>query len=129
MPLRIKHVARGSFDDKDPGRALQTELVPDATVQQAFERETSAFLASANDYAEKTDAVLRAALAHLWFVTIHAFRRWQWPDCARLPTGRSRALTGVPSVSTACPRNYLRAAEDRRPMVSSRSGVGEKEGL
>ena len=33
----------------------------------------SAFLAWANDAADKTDAVLRAASAHLWFVTIHPF--------------------------------------------------------
>jgi Fic family protein len=36
-------------------------------------REMSAFLAWSNDAADKTDAVLRAALAHLWFVTIHPF--------------------------------------------------------
>ena len=38
-----------------------------------LERETSAFLTRANDAGDKTDAVLRAALAHLWFVTIHPF--------------------------------------------------------
>ena len=36
-------------------------------------REMSAFLTWANDSDDKTDAVLRAALAHLWFVTIHPF--------------------------------------------------------
>jgi Fic family protein len=36
-------------------------------------KEMSAFLAWANDTADKTDTVLRAALAHLWFVTIHPF--------------------------------------------------------
>jgi Fic family protein len=35
--------------------------------------EMSAFLTWANDTADKTDPVLRAALAHLWFVTIHPF--------------------------------------------------------
>ena len=35
--------------------------------------EVSRFLAWANDARDKTDAVLRAALAHLWFVTIHPF--------------------------------------------------------
>jgi Fic family protein len=38
-----------------------------------IEREMSGFLTWANDAADKTDAVLRAALAHLWFVTIHPF--------------------------------------------------------
>ena len=36
-------------------------------------REMSAFLTWANDASDKTDTVLRAALAHLWFVTIHPF--------------------------------------------------------
>jgi len=35
--------------------------------------EMSAFLAWANGAGDRTDAVLRAALAHLWFVTIHPF--------------------------------------------------------
>ena len=35
--------------------------------------EMSAFLAWANDASDRTDAVLRAALAHLRFVTIHPF--------------------------------------------------------
>jgi Fic family protein len=33
----------------------------------------SVFLAWANDTGDRTDMVLRAALAHLWFVTIHPF--------------------------------------------------------
>jgi Fic family protein len=33
----------------------------------------SAFFAWANDASDKADPVLRAALAHLWFVTIHPF--------------------------------------------------------
>ena len=36
-----------------------------------LEKEMSAFLAWANDRRDRTDMVLRAALAHLWFVTIH----------------------------------------------------------
>ena len=39
----------------------------------ALESEVSAFLAWANDSNDRTDAVLRAALAHLWFVTLHPF--------------------------------------------------------
>jgi Fic family protein len=35
--------------------------------------EMSAFLSWANDAGDKTDAVLKAALSHLWFVTIHPF--------------------------------------------------------
>jgi Fic family protein len=38
-----------------------------------LEKEMSAFLAWANDSEDRTDMVLRAALAHLWFVTIHPF--------------------------------------------------------
>lgn len=44
-----------------------------APAASLLEREISAFLTWANDAADKTDAVLRAALAHLWFVTIHPF--------------------------------------------------------
>ena len=36
-------------------------------------REMSAFLKWANADGDKTDAVFRAALAHLWFVTVHPF--------------------------------------------------------
>jgi Fic family protein len=36
-------------------------------------QEMSAFLDWANDHGDKTDAVLKAAIAHLWFVTIHPF--------------------------------------------------------
>ena len=35
--------------------------------------EMAQLLAWANDASDKTDAVLRAALAHLWFVTVHPF--------------------------------------------------------
>jgi Fic family protein len=42
-----------------------------APAASLLEREMSAFLTWANDTEDKTDAVLRAALAHLWFVTIH----------------------------------------------------------
>ena len=36
-------------------------------------QQMSGFLTWANDAGDKTDAVLRAALAHLWFVTVHPF--------------------------------------------------------
>lgn len=45
----------------------------EAPAAPLVEREMSTFLAWANDASDKTDAVLRAALAHLWFVTIHPF--------------------------------------------------------
>ncbi len=45
----------------------------EAPAAPLLEREMSAFLAWANDSRDKTDLVLRAALAHLWFVTIHPF--------------------------------------------------------
>jgi Fic family protein len=45
----------------------------EAPAASLIEREMSAFLTWANDDPDKTDAVLRAALAHLWFVTIHPF--------------------------------------------------------
>jgi len=45
----------------------------EAPAASRLDAEMSWFLAWANDAADKTDAVLRAALAHLWFVTIHPF--------------------------------------------------------
>jgi len=45
----------------------------EAPAATRLEQETAAFFAWANGTADKTDMVLRAALAHLWFVTIHPF--------------------------------------------------------
>jgi Fic family protein len=45
----------------------------EAPAAALLDRDMSAFIAWANDTADKTDRVLRAALAHLWFVTIHPF--------------------------------------------------------
>jgi Fic family protein len=45
----------------------------EAPAASLLDREMSAFLVWANDSADKTDMVLRAALAHLWFVTVHPF--------------------------------------------------------
>jgi len=45
----------------------------EAPTASRLEQEMSAFLTWANDAGDKTDPVLRAALAHLWFVTIHPF--------------------------------------------------------
>lgn len=45
----------------------------EAPAAAVLEKEISAFLAWANDSTVKTDAVLRAALGHLWFVTVHPF--------------------------------------------------------
>ncbi len=49
------------------------EVHYEAPAAPLLEKEMSAFLAWANDSGDKTDSVLRAALAHLWFVTIHPF--------------------------------------------------------
>ena len=45
----------------------------EAPAAPLLDKEMSAFLAWANDTGDRTDMVLRAALAHLWFVTIHPF--------------------------------------------------------
>lgn len=55
------------------GPAGKEKVHYEAPAAPSIERDVSAFLAWANDPADKTDAVLRAALAHLWFVTIHPF--------------------------------------------------------
>jgi Fic family protein len=45
----------------------------EAPAASRLEKEMAAFLAWANESEDRTDPVLRAALAHLWFVTIHPF--------------------------------------------------------
>ncbi len=45
----------------------------EAPAASLLDQEMSRFFAWANDAADKTDPVLRTALAHLWFVTIHPF--------------------------------------------------------
>jgi Fic family protein len=45
----------------------------EAPAASVLDQEMSRFFDWANDAADKTDPVLRAALAHLWFVTIHPF--------------------------------------------------------
>jgi Fic family protein len=45
----------------------------EAPAARLLDKEMSAFLAWTNDEKDRTDMVLRAALAHLWFVTIHPF--------------------------------------------------------
>jgi Fic family protein len=45
----------------------------EAPAASLLEKEMAAFLEWANDASDKTDAVLKAALAHLWFVTVHPF--------------------------------------------------------
>lgn len=45
----------------------------EAPAAPRLDKEMSTFLAWANDSGDRTDMVLRAALAHLWFVTIHPF--------------------------------------------------------
>ncbi len=45
----------------------------DAPPASRLDREMSTFFAFVNDTANATDPVLKAALAHLWFVTIHPF--------------------------------------------------------
>ena len=44
-----------------------------APAARLLDREMSQFLSWANAAGDSTDVVLRAALAHLWFVTIHPF--------------------------------------------------------
>lgn len=45
----------------------------EAPAAAILEKELSVFLAWANDSTDSTDTVLRAALAHLWLVTLHPF--------------------------------------------------------
>jgi Fic family protein len=55
------------------GPVGQDQVHYEAPAASLLEKEMTAFLEWANDASDKTDAVLEAALAHLWFVTIHPF--------------------------------------------------------
>jgi Fic family protein len=55
------------------GPAGKEKVHYEAPTAPLLDTEMSRFFVWANDTADKTDAVLRAALAHLWFVTIHPF--------------------------------------------------------
>jgi Fic family protein len=55
------------------GPVGKEEVHYEAPAAVLLPHEMSAFLAWANDSTDKTDPVLRAALGHLWFVTIHPF--------------------------------------------------------
>src|SRR5262249_4422892 len=55
------------------GPVGKEKVYREAPPASRLEQEMPAFLRWANDTADDTDAVLRAALAHLWFVTIHPF--------------------------------------------------------
>jgi Fic family protein len=51
----------------------QEKVHYEAPAASLLSEEVGAFMAWANDSGNTTDAVLKAALAHLWFVTIHPF--------------------------------------------------------
>jgi Fic family protein len=55
------------------GPVGQEKVHYEAPAAPLLDAEMSRFFAWANDTADKTDPVLRAALAHSWFVTIHPF--------------------------------------------------------
>lgn len=56
----------------------------------------------------ETDPVLKAALAHVWFVTIHPFEDGNGRIARQLPTWRWLAPTAPPNASTACRRRSKR---------------------
>lgn len=65
-------------DDSGPIQVVSGPIGKEKVHYQApaaarLDKEMPTFLVWANDTEDKTDAVLRAALAHLWFVTIHPF--------------------------------------------------------
>ena len=76
----MRKIVAGAWRD-DAHRPMQVVSGPvgkekvhyEAPAAPLLDREMSAFLAWANDGSDITDAVLKAALAHLWLVTIHPF--------------------------------------------------------
>ena len=76
----MRKIIAGAWRD-DAGGPMQVVSGPvgkenvhyEAPAASLLPQEMSAFFNWANDASDKTDAVMRAALAHLWFVTIHPF--------------------------------------------------------
>ena len=76
----LRKIAVGSWRDDAHG-PMQVVSGPigkervhyEAPAASLLDGEMTAFLDWANDGADPTDPVLRAAIAHLWFVTIHPF--------------------------------------------------------
>lgn len=56
-----------------PAQDYRNFLVPDAPLPEYLNAEMNRFLRWFNSYDTKMDGILRAAVAYLWFVTIHPF--------------------------------------------------------
>lgn len=76
----MRRIVVGAWRDdaKGPMQVVSGPVGKEKTHYEAPEAsrlddEMSSFLAWANNAADRTDPVLRAALAHLWFVTVHPF--------------------------------------------------------
>ena len=76
--MRKVRVGAWRADEAGPMRVVSGPIGKERVHYEApaaslLDRNMSEFLTWANNGADKTDGVLRAALAHLWFVTIHPF--------------------------------------------------------
>jgi Fic family protein len=79
----------------------------EAPAAPLLKKEMSGFLAWANDRGDRTDMVLRAALAHLWFVTIHPF------DDGNGPIARAVAEWALARSENSPQRFYSMSAQIR----------------
>ena len=75
----------------------------EAPAAPLIDREMSRFINWANE-TDSTDLVLRSALAHLWYVTVHPFDDGNGRIARAIATGYWRDQKTVRSGSTACRR-------------------------
>ena len=80
----------------------------EAPAASLLDRDMSEFLAWANNGTDKTDGVLRAALAHLWFVTVHPF------DDGNGRIARAIADWALARSEGSCQRFYSMSAQIRQ---------------
>ncbi len=80
----------------------------EAPAAERLEAEMQRFLEWFNDGAA-TEPVLKAALAHLWFVTVHPFDDGNGRIARAIADMSLARSEGARSVSTACPRRFGRS--------------------
>ena len=91
----------------------------EAPAASLLENEMARFLAWANG-SDRTDAVLRAALAHLWFVTIHPFDDGNGRIARAIADWQLARSEKALSASTACRRRSVTSETITTPSWSDR---------
>ncbi|MBK8699091.1 MAG: Fic family protein [Saprospiraceae bacterium] len=73
MAKRCRRADGGCIRNQWPGKG-KLSSAPASTISNEMQK----FMAWYNNDDGQIDLIIKAAIAHLWFVTIHPFGRWQW---------------------------------------------------